>query len=77
MTENEAVERMRSLIVQAVQERQVESWSLVASRTALTSHPAVEALRRMVDRAENVPHFDDEGDATHARSVLASLPKEK
>ena len=93
MTENEAVERMRSLIAQAVRERQAESWTTVAARTALTSHPAVEALRELIeahDTLQNTPHSDDdyrtelriaeqnyESAWSEARSVLASLPKEK
>lgn len=31
-----------------------------------------EALRRMIDRAENVPHFDDDGDLSAAQASLSA-----
>lgn len=63
------------------------------NRLVLTSHPAVEALRELIeahDTLQNTPHSDDdyrtelriaeqnyESAWSEARSVLASLPKEK
>lgn len=82
MTENEAMERMRSLIAQAVQERQAESWTTVAARTALTSHPAVDALREIVAFETDMERRGCPSSVglvwfEKARTVLASLPKEK
>lgn len=101
VTENEAVERMAAEIHDATGTRFSRCWSELdegerapwrrAARAALTSHPAVEALRELIeahDALQATPnheeskalHFaEDQYEAAdnHARSVLESLPKEK
>ncbi len=95
MTENEAVERMARALWLAYDNGECwemysecakDDWRKVA-RLALTSHPAVEALRRAHDAMDSVrvdwenttqrdfSEFDNA--RAHASTVLASLPKEK
>lgn len=87
MTENEAVEKMARAIFAATaiapqarrwddlypEER--ERWCRCA-RLALTSHPAVEVLRDCVRNAEEYGAMSPSL-TQRARTVLASLPKEK
>ena len=97
VTENESVERLALAMYRGAGMEQTVSWTVNAesnreewrglARIALTSHPAVDALRRLVESMSEV-WVDDETtepeelrkyeDAhTHALAVLASLPKEK
>ena len=91
MTENEAVERMALAMYRGAGMEQTVSWTVNAesnreewrglARLALTSHPAVEALRDLMRRLDE--HFggpdrsEDWIEQANARNVLASLPKEK
>lgn len=84
MTENEAVERMalalREAFFNACGPTTRDDWDSVA-RIALTSHPAVDALRECYDVLMDVgtgsEDFKKQANARYrAKEVLASLPKE-
>lgn len=89
VTENEAVERLAKLLWSTPDKSRGDGWTMHSSdlteddwrevaRTALTSHPAVYALRKLLDAQchadgpEVLGHVMQE-----ARNVLASLPKDE
>lgn len=75
VTENEAVERMAALILAASKKG---NWHYEAASIALTSHPAVYALRKLLDAQCHADGPDVLGHVMReARTVLANLPKEK
>lgn len=88
MTESEAVERLVAAFRREMEVDGSLSWDK-AARIALVSHPAVEVLRDLVESRIEIESADTEPDEwikaskrhveaeERARTVLASLPKEK